>query len=206
MTGAELTTLVDASLATLTQSVDELRDLDAALGDGDLGITVGKGCDAVRAKLAELSDPSPADVLRTAGAAFASANPSTLAALVGGGLLAAAKEVADVPQLAARDALRIGCAAAASIAARGKAEPGDKTILDALLPSLDALERTDGGGRAALDSMIAAARAAVEETAARRSQRGRASWLGERSIGKPDPGATAYVRFLQSVAATLPAS
>ena len=95
MTGAELTTLVDASLATLAQSVDELRDLDAALGDGDLGITVGKGCDAVRAKLAELSDPSPADVLRTAGAAFASANPSTLAALVGGGLLAAAKEGAQ---------------------------------------------------------------------------------------------------------------
>ncbi|MGZ4388630.1 MAG: DAK2 domain-containing protein, partial [Gaiellaceae bacterium] len=69
MTGAELARLLDASLGRLAASVDELRDLDAALGDGDLGITVGKGCDAARAKLAELSDPSPADVLRAAGTA-----------------------------------------------------------------------------------------------------------------------------------------
>lgn len=203
MTGGELAALLDGSLATLAASVDELRDLDAALGDGDLGITVGKGCDAVRAKLADLSEPSPAEVLRAAGAAFASANPSTLAALVGGGLLAAAGAVAEVDELAAPDVLRLGRAAAGSIAARGKAEPGDKTILDALLPSLDALEQADGDGRAALAAMVDAARAGVEETAAQQSQRGRASWLGERSIGKPDPGATAYLRFLESVAATI---
>lgn len=203
MTGGELAALLDGSLATLAASVDELRDLDAALGDGDLGITVGKGCDAVRAKLADLPEPSPAEVLRAAGAAFASANPSTLAALVGGGLLAAAGAVAEVDELAAPDVLRLGRAAAGSIAARGKAEPGDKTILDALLPSLDALEQADGDGRAALAAMVDAARAGVEETAAQQSQRGRASWLGERSIGKPDPGATAYLRFLESVAATI---
>lgn len=206
MTGGELAALLDGSLATLAASADELRDLDAALGDGDLGITVGKGCDAVRAKLADLSESSPADVLRAAGATFASANPSTLAALVGGGLLAAANAVADVPELASPDVLRLGRAAADSIAARGKAQPGDKTILDALLPSLDALERADGDGRPAIAAMVDAARAGVEETAARQSQRGRASWLGERSIGRPDPGATAYVRFLESVAETLSTS
>lgn len=206
MTGAELAKLLDASLATLEGNVDELRDLDAELGDGDLGITVGKGCAAVRAKLAELADPSPAGVLRAAGTAFATANPSTLAALVGGGLLAAANAVADAPELATDDALRVGRAAAQNIATRGKAQPGDKTILDALLPSLDALERAGGDGCAALAAMIDAARAAVAETAGRQSQRGRASWLGERSIGKPDPGATGYVRFLESVATALPAA
>jgi dihydroxyacetone kinase len=205
MTGGELTALLDGSLATLAASAGELRDLDAALGDGDLGITVEKGCEAVRAKLADLNDPSPAEVLRAAGAAFATANPSTFAALVGGGLLAAAGAVADVPDLAASDVLRIGRATADSIAARGKAEPGDKTVLDALVPSLDALERADSDDEAALGAMVEAARAAVTETASRQSQRGRASWLGERSIGKSDPGATAYVRFLESVAATLAA-
>jgi dihydroxyacetone kinase len=203
VTGGELVALVDASLARLAESEDELRDLDAALGDGDLGITVGKGCAAVRAKLGELSEPTPAEVLRAAGAAFASGNPSTLAALVGGGLLAAAKTVADVTDVSSAEALRIGRAAADSIATRGKSQRGDKTILDALLASLDALERTDGAGRSALEPMIAAARIAVAETAGHRSQRGRASWLGERSIGRADPGATAYLRFLESIEASL---
>jgi dihydroxyacetone kinase-like protein len=203
MNGSELAQLLDAALERLARHVDELRDLDAALGDGDLGITVGKGCEAVRAKLATLAEPSPADVLRAAGAAFANANPSTLAALVGGGLLAAAREVGDAGELGAADAAGIGRAAANSIAARGKAEPGDKTILDALRPSLDALERVDGDAGAAVAAMVDAARAGVDETAVRRSLRGRASWLGERSAGKPDPGAIAYLRFLESVAAVL---
>jgi dihydroxyacetone kinase len=184
----------------LRESCDELRDLDAALGDGDLGITVGKGCDAVRVKLAELDEPSPAEVLRAVGATFANANPSTLAALVGGGLLSAAKTVAGAGDLGRDDAVCIGRAAADSIAARGKAEPGDKTILDAVLPSLDALERADGD---ALPAMIEAARSGVEETTPLQSQRGRASWLNERSKGKADAGATAYVRFLESFATSL---
>jgi phosphoenolpyruvate---glycerone phosphotransferase subunit DhaL len=197
MTGAQLAAVLDDALARLEGDVEELRELDAALGDGDLGITVGKGCAAVRMKLGELDDPSPAEVLRAAGAAFASANPSTLAALVGGGLLAAAGAVGDTASLERADVLRVGRTAAGSIQTRGKAELGDKTILDALVPSLDALERTDGGD--ALDAMIGAARAGVEETAGRQSQRGRAAWLGERSIGRPDPGATAYTRFLESM-------
>ncbi|TML88588.1 MAG: DAK2 domain-containing protein [Actinobacteria bacterium] len=200
MTGRELATVLDAALARLVESCDELRDLDAALGDGDLGITVRKGSDAVRAKLAELEDPAPAEVLRAAGAAFANANPSTLAALVGGGLLAAAKTVADAGELGAEEARRIGRAAADSIAARGKAEPGDKTILDAVLPSLDALDGADGD---ALPAMIDAARCGVEETMPLQSQRGRAAWLNERSKGNADAGATAYVRFLESLAASL---
>jgi dihydroxyacetone kinase-like protein len=196
VTGSELVDVLERALASLDASCDELRDLDADLGDGDMGITVRKGSAAVRAKLAELDDPSPAVVLRTAGAAFASANPSTLAALVGGALLAAAKAVADAGALTLEEARAVGRAAADSIAARGKAELGDKTILDALVPSVDAIDEGP-------DAMVDAARAAVDETTAQRSQRGRASWLGERSMGRQDPGATAYLRFLEALSAAL---
>lgn len=200
MTGSELVALLDAALGRLAESRDELRELDAALGDGDLGITVSKGCEAVRAKLAGLGDPSPAEVLRAAGGAFATANPSTFAALTGGGLLAAAKAVADTDALDRDGAVTVARAVAESVKTRGKAELGDKTVLDALVPSVDALEGAGGDDRAALDAMIDVARRGVEETASAESRRGRASWLQERSAGRPDPGATAYVRFLESLA------
>jgi dihydroxyacetone kinase-like protein len=202
MNGEGMVALLDPALARLGESRDELRDLDAALGDGDLGVTVSKGCEAVRAGLANLTKPSPADVLRTAGTAFASANPSTMAALVGGALLTGAKTVAEATDLGPGDVIAFARAAAASIATRGKAQLGDKTILDAILPSLDALDATTEGDR--LESMVTAAQRAVDETTPLQSRRGRAAWIGERGAGHPDPGATAYVRLLEALHATWP--
>jgi phosphoenolpyruvate---glycerone phosphotransferase subunit DhaL len=195
MRTAALVPVLDGALAHLEDCADELRDLDAALGDGDLGITVTAGSQAVRRVLAELpDDATPAQLLKAAAAAFAKANPSTMAALVGGGLLAAAKEVGDAAELDREAALAVGRAAAESIAKRGKSQVGDKTVLDALVPSLDAL--ADG---APLSAGITAARDGVESTRSLQSMRGRASWLGERSKGLQDPGATAYLRFLEGL-------
>lgn len=198
MRGAELAALLARTMPLLAESRDELRDLDAAIGDGDLGITVSRGANAFRDKLAELDDPSPAAVLRTGGSAFATANPSTMGALVGGGLLAAAKAVGDCADIARPEVIVIARAAAESIRTRGKAELGDKTILDALIPSIDTLEAGREGD--VLAAMIDAARTAVAETANLQSRRGRAAWVGERSAGNPDPGATAYLRFLEALA------
>ena len=193
----ELIGTIDAALAHLEGCADELRDLDAALGDGDLGITVTSGCRAVRDALGELTDGVlPAQVLKTAGGAFARANPSTMAALVGGALLAAARELGDAAELDRDAALAVGRAAAESISTRGKAQVGDKTILDALVPSLDAMAAAPD---APLASGIEAAREAVERTRSLQSMRGRASWLGERSKGLQDPGATAYLRLLEGL-------
>ena len=204
MRGTELAAVVDRALERLAASRNELRDLDAALGDGDLGVTVSRGCEAVRVKLGGLDDPSPGQVLRTVGSAFANANPSTMAALVGGGLLAAAKVVDDQDDLGRADAVRIVRAAADSIAARGKSELGDKTILDAIIPSLVALEVSTEATGPVMAAMVAAAARAVEETALLQSRRGRAAWVGERSIGHPDPGATAYLRLLEAIIAVWP--
>ena len=202
MNGAALVALMDRTLELLAERIDELRDLDAAVGDGDLGITVGKGCEAVRARLQALEDPTPVRVVKAAGVAAANANPSTMAALVGGGLLAGGKALGDADSLERAEVLLLAHAIADSIGTRGKSAVGDKTILDAMVPSIDALEASPAGSAVAavLGGMIDAARDGVEATTGLQNQRGRAAWLGERSAGHPDPGATAYLRFLEALA------
>lgn len=193
----EVVAILDDALAILATHRDELRDLDAAVGDGDLGITIDKGSRAIRDALSDQPPPSIGELLRTSGAAFAKANPSTMAALVGAGLLNAAKVVADEVQWTPDVAERVGRAAMDRIAERGKAQLGDKTVLDAIAPSLDALHAERTGE--ALPAMVAAATGGLDATTGRPGRRGRAAWVGERGSGHPDPGAMAYVLFLQAL-------
>lgn len=189
------------ALNAMPASAEELRELDAALGDGDLGVTVKAGSLAAADAIAKLpSDAALGEVLIATGKAFSTANPSTFGALVGGGLLAAAKTVVGSQVAGRGEALAMGRAVAARIAERGKSRLGDKTVLDALVPSLDTLEAFESGGdeRALLDAMIDTAERQVLATAALQSKKGRAAWMQERSIGHADPGATAWLRFLQA--------
>ena len=198
MTGAELRALLDRALELLAENEDELRDLDSAIGDGDLGITVSRGAEAARKSLAALPPTStPSEVIRMIATTIASANPSSFSALVATGLLAASRSVAGRESLTAADVVTMAQQAIPAIAKRGKAEVGDKTVLDALVPSVAALEANAADG--ALEAMVAAARKGVEDSAAGVSRKGRAAWLGERTIGHPDPGATAYLRFLEAL-------
>jgi dihydroxyacetone kinase-like protein len=200
----ELRALLTHTLTALPAHADELRDLDAALGDGDLGITVQAGSTAVVKALAALPDEaSVAEVLLAAGKAFSTANPSTFAALIGGGLLAAAKTMAGKDAVGKVEALAIGRAVVTRITERGKSKVGDKTVLDALVPSLDVLDTSNGTADELLAAMISTAREQVTATAGLQSQKGRAAWVQERSIGHADPGATAYVRFLEALQTAL---
>jgi dihydroxyacetone kinase-like protein len=198
MQGPELRAHLSATLTRLIDSVDELRELDQALGDGDLGITVRSGSTAVVEALSALPDDlTPTDIARTSARAFANANPSTMAALVAGALLAGSKTWSDTIDVTLTDAHAFIAAASDSIATRGKTRRGDKTIYDGLAAVVDALDgQTDSG--AAVDAVVAAAKDAVERTTPLQSRRGRASWLQERSIGLPDPGATALLRFVEA--------
>jgi dihydroxyacetone kinase-like protein len=198
VTGAELRILLDRALELVAKNEDELRDLDSAIGDGDLGITVSRGAEAARKSIAAMPSAStPSEIIRTLATTIASANPSSFTALVATGLLAASRSVADCESLTAADVLTMAQQAVPAIAKRGKAEVGDKTVLDALVPSVAALEANTSEG--ALDAMIAAARKGIDDTAGGVSRKGRAAWLGERTIGHPDPGATAYLRFLEAL-------
>jgi dihydroxyacetone kinase-like protein len=198
MHSTELIAQIQGSLKEVVKYADELRDLDQALGDGDLGITVTLGAGAVVDALAELPEgASPSEIARACAKAFANANPSTMAALVAGGLLAGSKVWKDVVDVDLAAAARFVRAAGDNIAQRGKTQLGDKTIVDAIMPAADAL---DAGldGPSGLDAAIAATEKAVVDTRSLRSRRGRAAWLQERSIGLQDPGATAMWRFLEA--------
>jgi dihydroxyacetone kinase-like protein len=210
MNGNELSRAIRDCLGELTTYSDELGDLDQALGDGDLGITVSLGAAAAIDALDALPDGStPAEVVLACAKAFANANPSTMAALVAGALLAGSRVWGDSATVEGDQIPRFALAAAESISSRGKSQVGDKTILDALFPAAEALRDAslEGGSddatkARALDSAIAAAEAGVVASKALQSRRGRASWLQERSIGLQDPGATMFLRFLESWKAT----
>jgi len=198
MTGNELRTLLDRAFEILAESEDELRDLDAAVGDGDLGVTVRGSASAARQAMRSLPEAAtPAEIFRALATAISAANPSSFAALVATALLAAARSVATSQSLTRDDVVTIAQQATAAVEKRGKSALGDKTVLDALIPSVRALEAATSGE--SLTAMIAAARNGIDETTPNVSRRGRAAWLGERAQGHPDPGAVAYLRFLEAL-------
>lgn len=198
MHGKELNAHIRESLALLVESADELRDLDQALGDGDLGITITAGSQAVIAELEKLADDATlTEIARTCAKAFANANPSTMAALVAGALLAGSRVWDGKDEVTLPDAAAFVTAAAGSISTRGKSQVGDKTILDGIAAAAEALTVAEDSG-AATEAVVHAAAKAVADTKGLQSRRGRASWLQERSIGLEDPGATAFLRFVEA--------
>jgi len=203
-TTSTLRTALLAGLPSMQAHVDELRELDAALGDGDLGITVGAGSAAVVAALEDLPDDSDAaSVIRAAAAAFAAANPSTFAALVSSGLLGGAETLTSGSDLSLAGVAPFLTAVFDRISERGGATLGDKTLLDVLHPVIKELAAAaPPTGNAALDvrdRVRAAAASAVESSASLQSARGRAAWQGERTVGHKDPGAVAVQRFVEAL-------
>lgn len=201
MNGSEVRSSLDHVLAAMVERADEFRRLDAAVGDGDLGITIGSGASAVRESLDSLPDgTSVAETVRRAGQVFAKANPSTFSTLVGTSLMRAAPALEDDPIDLSRAAV-FTRAFLKALSAMGKSVPGDKTIVDALSPVADALDSGAAigmGGPDALEAAITAAQRGVDESTPLVSKRGRARWLGERASGHPDPGAVALLRFLEA--------
>jgi dihydroxyacetone kinase len=198
VTGDELRTLLDRAFEILAESEDELRDLDAAVGDGDLGVTVRGGTTAARQAMRPLPESAtPAEIFRALATAISAANPSSFAALVATALLAASRSVATSLSITRDDVVTIAQQATAAVEKRGKSALGDKTVLDALIPSVRALEAATS--EEGLAAMITAARKGIDDTTPNISRRGRAAWLGERAQGHPDPGAVAYLRFLEAL-------
>lgn len=196
--------------ARLPDHADDLGALDAILGDGDLGVTIASGARAVGEAIQALPENThPAELLGIASEAFSAANPSTYAALIGGGLAAMATTFDDTETLDAVNLLTAVRAAQHDIMRRGAAELGDKTVvdvLDAVAGALAAEAKTGADAATVVDigaNVALVAASAVQRDTGLQSRRGRAAWLGERSKGEVDPGSRAMQRIVEEVAAAL---
>lgn len=207
ITAKELIAMFDAVARRIEEEKDRLSALDGVIGDADHGVTMSIGFSAVTAALARLEPGAePAAVFNTAARTFlnavgASSGPLYATALMRAG--AAAKGLAALDRQSFAAAF---LAMAQGIRERGKAEPGEKTMVDAWAPAAEAAKAALERGEplaAILAAAAAAAHRGAEATKSMQAAKGRAARLGERSLGHMDPGAASTALIVQAMADTL---
>ena len=191
--------MIRAATQTLIAHVDELTQLDQAIGDGDHGLNMKRGALAIEAKLPEWQGRPLAELLKATGLLCMSTIGGSSGPVFGTLLVTLAKELPAEPGPAdLSSALRAGIAALTRL---GKAEVGQKTLLDVLDPLQRVLAEPDPEG------MVARARAcafaAAEATAPMAATRGRSSFLGDRALGHVDPGSRSMALIVGAVCDTL---
>ncbi len=193
----------------LAENKEYLTELDAAIGDADHGINMDRGFGAVEKKLDGVAEKDIGTILKTVGMTLVSTVGGAGGPLYGTFFLKAGMTLSGKNELSAEDMVAALNAAIEGVKMRGKATTGEKTMLDALVPALEAMQKTiaDGGDiHAALEAATAAAEEGMKATIPMLATKGRASYLGERSIGHQDPGATSSWLMLKTAAETIGAS
>ena len=194
---------LEGSAVALHEQRDYLTQLDAAIGDADHGTNMDRGFSSVVAKLAELDGTeAPGRILVKAGSTLVSTVGGASGPLWGTALRRAGRALGDG---AAFDGAALAVALEAAldgVVELGAAQPGDKTMVDALEPAVEALRGRLSAGApvaAALDSAVEAGEAGMRATIPLQARKGRASYLGERSIGHQDPGATSTALIIRAL-------
>lgn len=198
-----LSSFIAAVATDVAAARDELNRLDGISGDGDLGITVAAGCAALQQLLPELDAEEPGALLRRCGRELARAAPSTSGTLAATALMAAGRVSVEPGESATSLVARATGSALDAISERGKASRGDRTMLDALGPAVDALRvaaAADAPIGAALTAAATAADGGVEATRTMTPQVGRSAWLAGRAAGQVDAGARLVAIILRSAA------
>ena len=204
---------VTAWMSEIASSIRAERDylvqLDAAIGDGDHGINMNRGFDAVVIALSTEPDEPPGKLLILAGKTLISTVGGASGPLWGSALRKAGRALGDGPTFDMAQLVDAIAAALASVQDLGAAVPGDKTMVDALIPAVAAMR--EGLARGAsnneiLRSAAEASEAGMRATIPLQARKGRASYLGERSIGHQDPGATSTSLILRALERTVASS
>ncbi len=193
---------IELAAADVAEQRDYLVDLDRAIGDGDHGENMDRGFKAAVEALGQAEPASVAEVLKTVAKTLMSTVGGAAGPLYGTAFLRASKAAGD-GELDAAGVAAIIEGALGGIQARGKATTGEKTMVDAWMPALDAARAAAESGADAVATLQAAATAAEAGAAATeplRATKGRASYLGERSIGHLDPGAVSTSLILRAAA------
>lgn len=196
----DLVALLARLKALMEEKKEFLIELDGKVGDSDLGLTMSKGLAAASDAVAGTAEP-PGKLLARAGMAIARAAPSTMGTLTATGFMRGGKALEGVEAVGTAEMRRFWRAFLDGVVERGKARPGDKTVVDALGPLVAALERAEASGARlgeALDAAVAAAAGGVEATKSMVSQRGRAAAFQEKTRGIPDAGATVALLIVEA--------
>jgi dihydroxyacetone kinase-like protein len=196
MAAADFSRLIEAAADTIATHADELTALDQAIGDGDHGLNMKRGFEAVRAEAEAFAAKPLPDALKAIGTKLVMTVGGASGPLFGTLFMALGKEISATPDRA-NLTTALGKAIEA-VAARGKSQTGQKTMLDVLQPVHEALAQ----GRTAVEIADAADRAA-DATVPMKALRGRASFLGDRSVGHMDPGARSTALLVRAIAETL---
>ncbi len=206
MNGAMAVRCLNLVADTIHAQRQYLTDLDSAIGDADHGINMDRGFTTVRAKLEGLTEKNIGAILKLVGSTLVSTVGGASGPLYGTAFLRAGIALDGKETVTLEDVCAAMDAAVNGIMQRGKATTGEKTMLDALVPAQQALQKAlDSGATipAALKLAADAADVGVQATIPMMATKGRASYLGERSIGHPDPGATSSALLLRTVANAL---
>jgi dihydroxyacetone kinase-like protein len=196
---------VSAFAEAIAENKDYLTALDAAIGDADHGINMNRGMQSVMAKLQAGNPEDIGALLKTVGMALVSSVGGAGGPLYGTFFLQLGSKAIGKDELTDDDWVAMLAAAVEGVQGRGKAEPNDKTMVDALMPARDALAAAVAAGEPFADALHASAAAAEEgmkATIPLVARKGRASYLGERSAGHQDPGATSSWLLLKTAADT----
>ena len=191
MTATAMQNLIERTVPVIVDHADELTVLDQAIGDGDHGLNMKRGFEAVAEAAAEISAQPFGPALQKAGMTLVMKVGGASGPLYGSLLMAMGKAAAEPPTDAGEIAALLG-AGIEAVKKRGKSEAGEKTMLDVLIPVHQALldqAAAKASGPAALEAVRRAADEGFESTREMLATKGRASFLGERSIGHLDPGA-----------------
>ncbi len=197
-----LKSLVKAAAEQVIASAPELTTLDQAIGDGDHGANMKRGFEAVLGKLETIAALPPSEALKTIGKTLVMTVGGASGPLYGSFFLAAGDALAN-KQLPA-DLAEVFGSGVSAVSARGRSRPGEKTMLDVLFPVLETLQ-SDAAGAELIARVRATAGEAAARTAPMQATKGRASFLGARSIGHIDPGARSSCVLVHAVCDTLEA-
>jgi dihydroxyacetone kinase phosphoprotein-dependent L subunit len=202
---------VEFVMSTLTQTILDnetyFGDLDAVVGDGDFGYSLARGFEIVKEDWENIDRSDPGTFLVKIAGTVSARIGGTSGPIWGTAILRAGAQLRGKDEFDHEDVVRALRASVEGIKARGKAELGEKTLLDALVPAIDTLEAESGAGKAPAEvvrAMATTAREAAENTKPMQARRGRASYTGERSIGSVDAGAMAIAVLLEKLADVWP--
>ncbi len=203
ITTADVLTCLHKMAAVIEENKTFLTELDAAIGDADHGINMDRGFQSVLKKLPSVEDKDVGTILKTVGMALVSSVGGAGGPLYGTAFMQAGMAVAGKYELDSADVLSALEAALKGVIMRGKANLGDKTMVDAITPAVNAMREalTNGANiTEALQKATEAAEQGMQDTIPMLAKKGRASYLGERSIGHQDPGATSSYLLIRTMA------